>query len=259
MLAVNPEVSTSLVAVVVFSLLIVVLARIFTRSWSKPILIGINVAVVGCAYMLYFFRDPERLTPDNPDIVYASADGKIMGIKTLFEDKHLHTNAVRISIFLSLTDVHVNRAPMSGMVTFADYFPGARHFTFLEKASDFNQHSEILIENRRTKCLVNQVVGPIARRVVFWVQPGKRLQAGQRIGMMKFGSRLDIYLPEADVEEILVQPGQKVVAGETPIASLKPRTADPKPLSPLAELTAEAALQAQELPPPTPAPEEAAK
>lgn len=257
MLAVHPEVNTSIVAVVVFSVVLMLLARLFSKGWSKPFMISLNVAVVGCAYMLYFFRDPERLTPDNPNVVYAGADGKVMGIKAVFEDKHLHTNAVRISIFLSLTDVHINRAPISGSITFAQYFPGARYFTFLEKSSDFNQHSEILIENDRTKCLVNQVVGPIARRVVFWVKPGKRAQAGQRIGMMKFGSRLDIYLPENDVQKILVKTGQTVKGGETPLASLK--AAASAGSSNLGELTVEAAREAQEPPAPlTPAPEKAA-
>jgi phosphatidylserine decarboxylase len=151
---------------------------------------------------------------------------------------------VRISIFLSLMNVHVNRAPMTGTVLFAQYFPGERNFTFLEKSSDLNQHSEIVIENDRLRILVNQVVGPIARRVLFWCKPGQRLQAGQRLGIMKFGSRLDIYLPADEVKEILVKPGQMVTAGETAIASLNPRAADIQPLSPLAELTVKAASEA---------------
>jgi phosphatidylserine decarboxylase len=221
MLAVHPEVSTSLAAVAVIAVVILLISRFFTKSWSGPFLIGLNLAVIGSAYMLYFFRDPERLTPDNPDFVFAGADGKVMSVKHMVEPKHLQTNAVRISIFLSLMDVHVNRAPIPGTVTYAKYFPGSRYFTFLEKASDFNQHSEIVIENERTRVLVNQIVGPIARRVVYWVKPGQRAQAGQRIGMMKFGSRLDIYLPEDDVDKILVKENQKVRAGETVLVVLK--------------------------------------
>lgn len=250
MLAVHPEVTSSLIAVGVVAVAVVGLARLFTKSWSGPLLIGLNLAVIGSAYMLYFFRDPERLTPDDPSIVFAGADGKIMGVKQLVEPKHLQTNAVRISIFLSLVDVHVNRAPIQGAVTYARYFPGARHFTFLEKSSDFNQHSEILLENERTRCLVNQIVGPIARRVVFWVRVGQRPQAGQRIGMMKFGSRLDIYVPEADVEKILVREGQKVVAGETPLLRLKEK-ALPEAAPPVATATnAPAAAATADLPPP---------
>jgi phosphatidylserine decarboxylase len=227
MLAVNSEVYSSLIAVGVAAVAILFLARFFAKSWSGPILIAINLAVIGSAYMLYFFRDPERLTPDDPRYLMAGADGKIMSVKHVFEPKHLQTNAVRISIFLSLTDVHVNRAPITGSISYARYFPGARYFTFLEKSSDFNQHSEIVIQNERTTCLVNQIVGPIARRVVYWVHAGQRIQAGQRIGMMKFGSRLDIYIPEADVEKILVREKQKVRAGETILVVLKDKPAAP--------------------------------
>lgn len=221
MLAVSPEVYSSLIGVGVAAIVVVLLSRFFAKSWSGPILIGVNLAVIGSAYMLFFFRDPERLTPDDPAYVLAGADGRIMSIKHMIEPKHLQTNAVRISIFLSLTDVHVNRAPISGSVSYARYFPGSRYFTFLEKSSDFNQHSEIVLENERTTCLVHQIVGPVARRVVYWVHAGQRIQAGQRIGMMKFGSRLDIYIPEADIAKIIVKEKQKVRAGETILAVLK--------------------------------------
>ncbi len=240
MLAVNSEVYTSLAATLGVAVVFAGLIRLFTRRWNGPLMIGVNLAVIGCAYMLYFFRDPERLTPDDPTLVFAGADGKIMAIKEVVEDKHLHTNAVRISIFLSLMDVHVNRAPIQGRVTFENYFPGERYFTFLEKSSEFNQHSEIVIENARTKVLVNQIVGPIARRVVYWVKRGQRVQAGERIGMMKFGSRLDMYIPADDVKDILVQPGQAVTAGETVLVSLKPRDAEPPNQASLAELVEKA-------------------
>lgn len=241
MFAVNSEVVSSLIATPLVAVVLALLCRLFTRSWKTPLLLAFNVAVIGFAYMLYFFRDPERLTPDDPDLVFAGADGKVMSVSHVFEDRHFKTNAVRISVFLNLLDVHVNRAPISGVVSFADYFPGERFFTFQEKSSDFNQHSEILIENARTKCLVKQIVGPVARRVVYWIKPGQRIQAGQRIGMMKFGSRLDLYLPEDAVKEILVKPGQKVTTGETPVASLKPPAPAPAALPGLAEMTAAAA------------------
>ncbi len=225
MFAIHPEVLPSLGVMAAVAIAVIGLGRLLFRGWKLPVLLGVNLAILGCAYLLFFFRDPERFTPDEPDLVFAGADGKIMAVKYLDEGKHLKTNAVRISIFLSLMDVHINRAPISGVVAFAEYFPGERHFTFQEKSSDLNQHSEILIENARTRCVVNQIVGPIARRVVFWHQPGKRLLAGERIGMMKFGSRLDLYLPADDIQEVLVKPGQRVVAGETAVATLKPAQA----------------------------------
>lgn len=179
------------------------------------------VAIIGAAFMLFFFRNPERTPPPDPAIVVAGADGAIMAVKEVREDAFLKTDAVRISTFLSLFDVHVNRAPVAGKVTFLKYYPGKRFLTFKEKSSLYNQHSSILIETDRTRCLVNQIVGPVARRVVYWLELGQDIRKGDRIGMMKFGSRLDIYLPKADVE-ILVKPGDRVKAGVTPVARLKP-------------------------------------
>jgi phosphatidylserine decarboxylase len=188
-------------------------------TWRKALMAGGLVAVILCGYMLYFFRDPVRIAPSDPSAIVAGAEGRVMAVMDVVEPTFLKTNAVRISIFLSLIDVHVNRAPMAGRVEFAQYFEGARYFTFQEKSSDFNQHSSILIKNERTTCLVNQIVGPVARRVVYWIEVGQILTKGQSIGMMKFGSRLDMYFPKGDVE-VLVKPGDKVRVGETVVARL---------------------------------------
>ncbi|NLB59519.1 MAG: phosphatidylserine decarboxylase family protein [Lentisphaerae bacterium] len=170
--------------------------------------------------MLYFFRDPERLPPPHPACVVAGADGQIMAVQSVPENTFLNTETVRISIFLSLFDVHVNRAPIAGRVAFLNYYPGRRYCTFQEKSSLYNQHSAILIEGEHTRCLVKQIVGPVARRVVYWLHLDQQLAQGERIGMMKFGSRLDIYLPQADVE-VLVRKGDKVQAGRSIIAILR--------------------------------------
>ena len=181
------------------------------------------LAILAGAYMLFFFRDPERIPPADPDIVLAGADGRVMAVTTA-ANEHIGDSAVRISIFLSLLDVHVNRAPIPGKVTELAYHPGKRYFTFQEKSSQYNQHSTIMIEGERTRCLVKQIVGPVARRVVYWLELGQMLKAGDRIGMMKFGSRLDMFLPADDVE-VLVQPGEFVRAGLTPVARLRKQPA----------------------------------
>lgn len=177
------------------------------------------LAVVSSLYMLWFFRDPARSLPDDPSMAFAGADGIVMGIKHMPETEFLESASVRISIFLSLIDVHINRAPVSGTITHLGYYPGKRHFTFREESSDHNQHSVILIEGEHTRCLVKQIVGPVARRVVYWLEPGQEVAAGERIGMMKFGSRLDMYFPESDVE-VFVEEGDRVVAGVTPVARI---------------------------------------
>jgi phosphatidylserine decarboxylase len=172
--------------------------------------------------MLFFFRDPDRIAPADPALAVAPADGVIAGIKPVYEDKYLKTDTVRISIFLSLFDVHVNRAPISGMSRFLGYFKGKHFFTFKEKSSDYNQHNAILMEGDGTRCLLYQIVGPVTRRVVYWhdhEQPVP-LAKGARIGMMKFGSRLDLYFPAADVD-VLVAVGDRVRAGETPVARIR--------------------------------------
>jgi phosphatidylserine decarboxylase len=182
--------------------------------------LAVAVALVLNGYLLFFFRDPPRHPPADPRAVVAGADGTILAIVDVHEPEFLKTDAVRLSIFLGLFDVHVNRAPIAGRVSFLGYYPGRRFFTFQEKSSTLNQHSSIVIQGARTTCLVNQIVGPVARRVVYWLETGQTLSVGERIGMMKFGSRLDMYFPRADVE-ILTRRGAAVRAGETVVARLR--------------------------------------
>jgi len=204
----------------VLSSLAVVLAlgTALALLWPAP---GIALAGVLSGYLLYFFRDPSRSPPSDPDAVLSGADGRIMSVTPVTESTYLKTDCVRISIFLSLFDVHVNRAPIAGASTFCGYFPGKHLFTFTEKSSDVNQHNTILITGARTRCLVNQIVGPVARRVIYWLDHDRpvTVSAGASFGMMKFGSRMDIYLPAADVT-VTVRPGDIVRAGETIVARI---------------------------------------
>jgi phosphatidylserine decarboxylase len=203
-------------------LLAVLALRWKLKSWPIAVSVGVGLAVILSTYFIYFFRDPERVPPGDADAVLAGADGTVAAIKEVNEDQYLKTACVRISIFLSLFDVHVNRSPISGTSTFLGCFPGKRLFTFQEKSSDVNQHNKILIEGEHAKCLVNQIVGPVTRRVVYWPPHDKPTQVtmGERIGMMKFGSRLDIYLPANSVE-VVAKRGDRVRAGETIIARVK--------------------------------------
>jgi phosphatidylserine decarboxylase len=208
----------------------------FNLAAVKATMAGAVVFLALAFYMLYFFRDPERTAPSDPDAVVSGADGVIAQITPLsavdfqrcarfsgMKDTGRFGNSevVRISIFLSLFDVHVNRAPIGGTSTFLGYFPGKHIFTFKEKSSDHNQHNSILIENQRTVCLVNQIVGPVARRVVYWPDQDKpvTLKIGDPFGMMKFGSRLDMYFPKGDVN-VLTHVGDVVRAGETIVARI---------------------------------------
>jgi len=183
---------------------------------------AVGLFLLGTAYLLFFFRDPQRTPPHDPVAILSGADGRVLSVTRLMENRYLNTKCVRISIFLSIFDVHVNRAPISGHSKFIGFFPGKKLAAFRETSSELNQHNKILIEGAQTRCLISQIAGVIARRVVYWLNREIPVPviAGDRIGMMKFGSRLDIYLPEADVN-VLVKPGDKVRAGETIVARLK--------------------------------------
>ncbi|MEI6167151.1 MAG: phosphatidylserine decarboxylase [bacterium] len=214
------EIIPFVIAVLVLGGLLCGLLRLTRVSWRKAFVFSGIVTVILVGYLLVFFRDPVRIPSPEPRDIMAGAEGKVMAVVEVDEPEFLKTKAVRISIFLSLIDVHVNRSPMEGTIEHAQYYPGARFFTFEEKSSELNQHSSIVIRNAKTTCLVKQIVGPVARRVVYWVAPGQVVKKGEPIGMMKFGSRLDMYFPRDDVD-VVVKKGDKVRAGETVVARLK--------------------------------------
>ncbi len=177
---------------------------------------GICIAV----FMIYFFRDPKRDIPEDPDLFVAGADGTIRAIDVLPSYQEHEGTVERISTFLRPFNVHVNRAPMTGVVKDLGYTPGKRLFTFQDAASEYNEHSTIMIAGEKSRCLVRQIVGPIVRRVVYWLKLEQEIKRGDRIGLMKFGSRLDIYFEKSDVN-VLIKKGDKVRAGETVIATLR--------------------------------------
>jgi phosphatidylserine decarboxylase len=237
---IRPEVLPFWSVTLLVGALLALLARRFgRRSWFAALVPAGVLSAVFLGYFAHFFRDPDRIPPADPSVIVASADGHVAGIETLDEARFraaasfsgLNTeqvdrflaggSVVRLSIFLSLFDVHVNRAPMSGNYEFLGYFPGKHYFTFHEKSSDHNQHNAILMRNEKTVCMINQIVGPICRRVVYWPDHDRptALQIGDRIGMMKFGSRLDMYFPAGEVV-LTAAEGDRTRAGETVIGRL---------------------------------------
>ena len=217
----RPEVKPFLYGSAAFGAVMCLLFLLFGASWGASLFLGLLLANISVGYMLFFFRDPDRATPSDPGLVVAAASGKLAKITEVYEGDFLKTDTVRISIFLSLLDVHVNRFPIGGKSSFLGYFPGRRLFTFDEKSSEFNQHNSVLVEGEGTACLIKQIVGPVCRRVVYWLRPDRAVtvRRGQRFGMMKFGSRLDMYFPKGDIE-ILARVGDQVHAGTTVIAKL---------------------------------------
>ena len=174
--------------------------------------------VVLAAFFLFFFRDPERQVVDKADAVLSPADGRVMVAGPAEKSAAPEGEWLQISIFLSPMDVHVNRVPASGTVTSVSYRPGKFLAAYRHDAASVNERSEVWIDHGGQNIVVRQIVGLLARRVVCRLQTGARVKAGDRYGVMKFGSRMDVYLPTT--AEVLVKPGDMVRGGESVIAML---------------------------------------
>jgi phosphatidylserine decarboxylase len=180
-----------------------------------------TVTVVLAALLVFtlnFFRDPERVTPVGDQYVVAPADGEVIDVSDVREEEFLKGDAVKISIFMSPLNVHVNRYPISGTVRYFRYHPGEYLMAFEEKASQRNERTHIGVEGARTKVLFKQIAGFIARRIIAEVREGDPAVAGARFGMIRFGSRVDVFLPKG--VHVNVRRGQKTVAGETVLATV---------------------------------------
>jgi phosphatidylserine decarboxylase len=188
--------------------------------WSPLGWLG-TLATVWCAY---FFRDPPRVTPVAEGLVVAPADGRICRVTNAVPPAELDLGAAalpRVSIFMSVFDCHVNRAPMSGRIERMVYRAGKFLNADLDKASEDNERNALVIAGSAGRIGVVQIAGLVARRIVPFVREGAAVAAGERIGMIRFGSRLDVYLPEG--ARPLVAEGQMAVAGETVVADLAGR------------------------------------
>jgi len=173
-------------------------------------------------WCVYFFRDPPRVTPVRDGLVVSPADGRISQITTAPPPHELGLGdapVLRISIFMSVFDCHVNRSPMAGTIEKIVYQPGKFVSADLDKASADNERNSLVIVTATTRIAVTQIAGLVARRIVCFVREGQPLSAGERFGMIRFGSRLDVYLPEGTMP--LVAVGQTSLAGETVLADLQ--------------------------------------
>jgi phosphatidylserine decarboxylase len=167
-------------------------------------------------FCIYFFRNPHREADAAEHAVVAPADGRIQSIKKVYEDEFIKDEAICISIFLSLFNVHVNRVPISGTVTYTNKKGFRFHPAYSSNASDYNVSNSIGLETAYGKVLVVQITGFIARRIISWVTTGDTVMTGQHLGLIRFGSCTEIYLPvNAD---IMVETGQRIRGGETIIA-----------------------------------------
>lgn len=169
-------------------------------------------------FTLYFFRNPQRNIPTGQNLILSPADGVIINIDEVDEDKFIKDRVIRVNIFLSINNVHINRSPLAGVVKYRYYRPGKFIPAFKSHASEINEKNFIGIENRSFRLMVCQITGFIARRIKCWVNEGHKLAAGEIIGIIKFGSGTEIFIPAGS--KLLVKKGDKVRAGETIIGTL---------------------------------------
>jgi len=172
-----------------------------------------GVLLVLGAFVLYFFRDPQRAIPADPDAIVSPADGRVMEV---VEEPFGGTPGCRISVFLSIFDVHVNRTPVAGRISEIQYRKGQFYAAMRGRASEENEQNVIHVSSERGEVVFKQIAGWIARRILCWKAVGDSVTRGERVGMIRFGSRVDIWMP--DRVEILVRQGQRVAGGSSILA-----------------------------------------
>lgn len=207
---------------IIFSVLVVSFILSFSNVFipDSYLLNGLSfLCWIVFAWVLWFFRDPERKNPNIKNSVISPADGKILEVKEIEEPFVVNGKTKVVVIFMNIFDCHVNRIPISGKVNFYKYLEGEFLAAFDDKASEKNEQTVIGIKSEKVTVVFKQIAGLIARRIICKVRENDQVFQGDRFGLIKFGSRVDIYLP-VDTE-IKVQPKQKVRAGETIIGILK--------------------------------------
>jgi phosphatidylserine decarboxylase len=183
-------------------------------AWS----VGWPIVSVGflalAIFVLWFFRNPDRDVPADPRAIVSPADGKVLSVEPVFESRVLKADVQRISIFMGLTDVHVNRIPYDGRIMGVYYHTGKFLSAFKDKASLDNEQQALLLETTGGKQLLFvQIAGFVARRIVTWVREGDRVERGNRYGLIRFGSRVDVYLPRET--KVTVKVGDRVAGGSS--------------------------------------------
>lgn len=165
-------------------------------AWWQGWMVVAGVFAAAAAFTLWFFRNPQRAVPDDPRAIVSPADGKVLSVERLFEPRVLKEDVQRVSIFMGLTDVHVNRIPCDGRIVGRYYYPGKFVSAFKDKASLDNEQQALVVETPQgRRVMFVQIAGLVARRIVTWVGEGDAVERGRRYGLIRFGSRMDVYLP----------------------------------------------------------------
>lgn len=200
-----------IILVIVLFSIIITIGAMLTHGLALQLMAVIGWLLV--SFAIYFFRDPERETPSQENIIVSPADGKVIVIEPMQENEFFKSSVQKVSIFMSVFDVHVNRIPIDGRVTYFNYQKGKFLQAYKEEASYENEQTIILIENEKMKVLFKQIAGILARRIVCHLREGWQVKQGERFGLIKFGSRVDIFLPSEVKLDIKLK--QQVTAGKT--------------------------------------------
>lgn len=207
---------STIAAVVIFALISSYLALKLPGPFQQ-ILLGVLIVMV--LFFVYFFRDPERNTPEGENLIISPADGKVVLIRDTHEGEYLNKDVKQISIFLSPLNVHVNRVPVTGTIEYVKYYAGRYLMAWEDHASEENERAHFGVQHPGgTKLFFKQITGFLARRIVYHLKEGDKVEAGDRFGIMKFGSRMDILVPSN--VQVYVKEGDITVAGETIIGKI---------------------------------------
>lgn len=204
--------------VLIVSLLAAIIVTIAMTALRNDLLRYTIVGAVAIFVLLVlnFFRDPKRTPPSGTDLIVSPADGRIVAIREVVESEFLKHPAVQISVFMSPLDVHVNRFPISGRIAHFQHIPGKFGLAYTDKSSEENERTHIGIESGSRKILFKQIAGAVARRIVADLKVGQPAVLGERFGMIKFGSRVDVVIPRESIVKVALH--DRVVAGETVLA-----------------------------------------
>ncbi len=191
-------------------------------NWKAPAQLPVVAVAAGLFFVtiLQFFRNPTRMVPEEADhLVYAPADGKVVVIEEAYEQEYFKAKRLQVSIFMSPVNVHVNRNPVSGLVKYNKYHPGKYLVAWHPKSSTENERTTVVIDTGETEILMRQIAGALAKRIKNYLQVGQQVVQGEDFGFIKFGSRVDVFLPIGT--RLNVEIGQKVKGNKTVIAHLE--------------------------------------
>ena len=207
--------------ILVLLLFVLILIVLVTNNFLVSSVLGRSIILYGCIglylFVLLFFRKPKRSIEINEKLIYTPADGNVVAIEEVEEDEFFKEKRIQVSVFMTIFDVHMNVFPFSGEIKYKKYHPGKNLVAFFPKSSQLNEMSSIVIENENGACvLVRQIAGALARRIVTYPKPGDNVKQGDELGFIKFGSRVDLFLPIGT--KVNVNIGQRVKGKKTVIA-----------------------------------------